>query len=310
MTHISIKLVFVSFIMSKLSFWHHLQLCFENISGLKTFWVVLCVMGPELVRVKDLARRSNKSTPADYQDAFKVLKRIYWRRDMVIRFQQGSAGKEYVPSTTRPDYSDPSDPDPPMPIHVYPDEEQFDAYRLLTESQMQLDIPEEVLPTNPRFPTVAYTDAAFAVGTLKLSIFSLTTFVNCTPLMWGSLTQTSVADSSCASELVAASVCAKQLKQVENMFRFFLGFLCPKPYNLYTDSQASRSIATNSDRMGKIGHIAIRYHLVRVMIANGDINFVFCFTEDMMADLMTKILSGAPYDRLALRFYFLGVYVF
>jgi hypothetical protein len=75
-------------------------------------WVVLCVMGPELVRVKDLARRSNKSTPADYQDALKVLKRIYKRRDMVIRFQRGSAGHEYIPSTTRPNYTDPSDPDP------------------------------------------------------------------------------------------------------------------------------------------------------------------------------------------------------
>jgi hypothetical protein len=43
-------------------------------------WIVLCVMGPELVRVKDLARRSNCSTPADYQDALNVLKRIWKRR--------------------------------------------------------------------------------------------------------------------------------------------------------------------------------------------------------------------------------------
>jgi hypothetical protein len=91
------------------------------------------------------------------------------------------------------------------------------------------------------------------------------------------------------------------------MFRF-LGFLCPKPYLLYTDSQASLSIATNLNKMGKIRHIAIRYHLVRVMIANGDIHFVFCFTEDMIADLLTKIMSGTSYKRLALRFYYLGVY--
>jgi hypothetical protein len=130
------------------------------------------------------------------------------------------------------------------------------------ESQLQLDIPEEVLPTNPCFSTVAYTDATFAVGSLKLSIPGFTIFVNCTQLMWGSLTQTSVAD---ASEFVAASVCAKQLMHVENILRFF-GFLCPKPYPLYTNSQASRSIATNFNKMGKIRHIAIRYHLVRAMV--------------------------------------------
>ncbi len=171
-------------------------------------WVVLCAMGPELVRVKDLARRSNKSTPADYQDALKVLKRIYKRRDMVIRFQKGSAGHEYIPSTTRPDYTDPSDPDPPAPIPPYLDEDQLEtSYPLLAESQAQLDITEELLPTNPRFKTVAYTDAAFAVGLLKISITGFTIFVNCTPLMWGSLTQSSIADSSCSSEYVAASMC-------------------------------------------------------------------------------------------------------
>jgi hypothetical protein len=44
------------------------------------------------------------------------------------------------------------------------------------------------------------------------------------------------------------------------------------------------------------------------MVARGEIEFSFCFTEDMIADLMTKILSGATFDRPALLFYFLGTY--
>jgi hypothetical protein len=40
-------------------------------------WICLCVMSPELLRVKDLARRSNEYTEDDYRDAMKVLKRIY-----------------------------------------------------------------------------------------------------------------------------------------------------------------------------------------------------------------------------------------
>jgi hypothetical protein len=31
-------------------------------------WITLCVLGPELLRVKDLARRSNSFTSSDYQD--------------------------------------------------------------------------------------------------------------------------------------------------------------------------------------------------------------------------------------------------
>jgi hypothetical protein len=102
-----------------------------------------------------------------------------------------------------------------------------------------------------------------------------------------------VADSTCAAEFVAASVCAKQLTYFENMFRF-LGFTCPKPYVLYTDSQASQSIATIAVKMGKIRHIAIRYHLIRQMVARGEIQFSFFFTEDMIADLMTKSYLAQP----------------
>ena len=39
-------------------------------------WIVLCVIGPELLRVKDLAKRSNSYTKEDYDDALKVLDRI------------------------------------------------------------------------------------------------------------------------------------------------------------------------------------------------------------------------------------------
>jgi hypothetical protein len=49
----------------------------------------------------------------------------------------------------------------------------------------------------------------------------------------------------------------------------FLGFKCPAPYKLYTDSQASLSIAINLFKIGKIRHIAIRYHLVRCLVAIG-----------------------------------------
>ena len=43
------------------------------------------------------------------------------------------------------------------------------------------------------------------------------------------------------------------------------------------------------------------------MVLAGDVVLIFCVTEDMVADLMTKILTGASYDRLSPRFYFLGL---
>jgi hypothetical protein len=258
-------------------------------------WIVLCVVGPELVRVKDLARRSNHSTPADYQDALNVLKRIWKRRQETILFKRGGAGLEWIPSQTRPDA-----------VHT-------DVVTALSAGFLPDDLPypptptiiAPTLPINHRFRTIGFTDASFAVDEDKRSISGFVIFVNGTPIMWGSEKQTTVADSTCAAEFIAASVCCRLFQHVENMFSFF-GFLCPKPYRLYTDSQASLGIATNPVRMGMIRHVAIKYHLVRCMATAGDVDIIFCVTEDQIADLFTKVLTGAPFKRLSFRFYYLG----
>jgi hypothetical protein len=280
-------------------------------------WIVLCVNGPDLVRVKDLAKRCNAPLMSDYDDAMKVLKRIYKRRGVAILFKRGYAGREWVPACTRPAIDESAAIEAPVlslvSVPSLPNTSssnghfsQRDLLDHIDTLDTELDIPEVILPTSSRFTTVAFTDASFAVGEFKDSISGYTLYVNGTPIMWGSMKQSTGDDSTCSVEFVAASVCCKQLVHLENMFRFF-GFLCKKPYPLYTDSQAAQIIAANANKMGKVCHIAIRYHLVQLMALNGDVLLIYCITEDMVADLLTKILSGATYEHLATRFYFLGV---
>ncbi len=58
-------------------------------------------MGPELLRVKDLARRSNNFTVEDFHQAMEVLNRIKDRKAHGIMYRRGGAGKENVPANTR-----------------------------------------------------------------------------------------------------------------------------------------------------------------------------------------------------------------
>jgi hypothetical protein len=111
-----------------------------------------------------------------------------------------------------------------------------------------------------------------------------------------------VVNSTCSAEYVAASVCCKQIVQVENMVQV-LDFTCPRPYKLYTDSQACLKIATNVSKMGMVRHLEIRYHLVRCIVLSGDIIMMYCITEEMLADLFTKIVTTAQDKRLTARFY-------
>ena len=158
------------------------------------------------------------------------------------------------------------------------------------------------MKTTPRFRIVGYSDAAFAVDELKQSVSGWVVYLNGTPILFGSLRQTVVVDSSCSAEYVAASICVKQIMELENMLEF-LEVHCEKPYRMYTDSMACQHIACNNSRLGKVRHLAIRTHLIRCHISLGDIELVWCTTESKVADVLTKIVSGAQDKRLAARFY-------
>ncbi len=126
--------------------------------------------------------------------------------------------------------------------------------------------------------------------------------INGSPILWGSLKQTVVVDSTCSAEYVVASICCKQIMHAENMVQF-LGFTCVRPYKMYTDSEACLKIANNASKLGMVRHLEIRYHLVRCIILSGDIVLAYCITEEMLADLFTKIVTSTQDQRLAVRFY-------
>ena len=94
----------------------------------------------------------------------------------------------------------------------------------------------------------------------------------------------------------------KQVKTVEHGLQF-LDIGPPKPFTVYTDSQACLHIGTNTSKLGKIRHLFICTHVVRCYVSIGDVELVFCMTEGIVADLITKIVSGAQEDGLFARFY-------
>jgi hypothetical protein len=284
-------------------------------------WITLNVMGPELLRVKDLARLSNSFGEPEYNMALKVLQRVFVRRNHGIVIFRHAAGREIVPLSTRSiPYEGPGE-DSDLGIDdlgssISSDDNEVTKHSICqgkalfstvglsyaVEDAEQLDIPRVVLPVNSRYRLMAYGDASFATGETKQSITGFVVYLNGVPLLWGSLKQTVVVDSSCSAEYVAASVTCKQLVHAENMLGF-LGFSSPKPYPLYTDSKACYHIASNPDRLGNVRHLQIRYHMVRCYVCIGDVTMCFCITEEMIADLLTKIVVGAQDHRLSLRFY-------
>jgi hypothetical protein len=81
----------------------------------------------------------------------------------------------------------------------------------------------------------------------------------------------------------------------------FSGSAAPS-LTVYTPT-LSPVIATNPSKLGNVRHLQIRYHLVRCYVCLGDVEMVFCVTEEMVADLFTKLVIAAQDARLTVHFY-------
>ena len=64
---------------------------------------------------------------------------------------------------------------------------------------------------------------------------------------------------------------------------------------IYEDNQSAISMARNPQFHGRTKHIAIKYHFITEQVTNGKLELRYCRTNDMIADMMTKGLSGEQF---------------
>ncbi len=67
---------------------------------------------------------------------------------------------------------------------------------------------------------------------------------------------------------------------------------------IFEDNQSAIFMAKNPQYHGRAKHIDIKYHFIRDQIANGVIDLKYCNTDDMVADMFTKGLSGEQFKKL------------
>ena len=66
-----------------------------------------------------------------------------------------------------------------------------------------------------------------------------------------------------------------------------------EPTTLYCDNQSAIALAKDHQYHARTKHIDIRFHFIRWIVENGSLALVYCPTEDMIADTLTKPLPSA-----------------
>ena len=70
-----------------------------------------------------------------------------------------------------------------------------------------------------------------------------------------------------------------------------------KSITIYTDSQGGKALAKNAVYHSRTKHIDIQHHFVREKVDSGDVEIIYCPTDNMVADVLTKGLSKEKHNR-------------
>ena len=93
------------------------------------------------------------------------------------------------------------------------------------------------------------------------------------------------------SEHVATTYTSKEALWLRQIIRELFGPVT-EPTMLYSDSQSAIALTKDGLYHTQTKHIDIWYHFICFVVQNGTINLIYCPTEDMTADMLTKALPN------------------
>ena len=110
-------------------------------------------------------------------------------------------------------------------------------------------------------------------------------------ITWKSTLQVTVALSTTEAELMAASDATREAIWLRHLLTS-LGYDQTKATPILEDNQAVIKLSKNPENHKHTKHISTRHFFVRQRSNAGEIQLIGCKTQDMIADLLTKPLTG------------------
>jgi hypothetical protein len=139
-------------------------------------------------------------------------------------------------------------------------------------------------------PVDGYSDADWASNHINRRSISGYAFLMCGgAISWSSKKQSTVALSSMEGEYMALTHAWKQSKWHRDFWNV-LGIPQIAPSIIRVDNRTAILLANNPEHHGRSKHIDICYHSIRNEISDGNVELIWCATDDEIADIFTKPL--------------------
>ena len=147
------------------------------------------------------------------------------------------------------------------------------------------------------FGLCGYSDADFAGCKIdRKSTSGSCQFLGGRLVSWYSKKQKSISTSTAEAEYIAAGSCCAQIMWMRNqLFDYGLSY---SKIPIYCDNQSAIAMTGNPVQHSLTKHISIRYHFIREQVLEGTIELHFVPTDQQLADIFTKPLPEATFNRL------------
>jgi len=143
-----------------------------------------------------------------------------------------------------------------------------------------------------------YTDADGSVHEDRKAVSGYAFLLDGGAVSWSSKKQEIIALSTTEAEYVATTHAAKEALWLRSLIGEIFGKFSG-PMTLHGDNQGAIALTRDHQYHARTKHIDICFHLIRWIVAEGKLKLVYCPTEDMIADTLTKALPSTKVKHFA-----------
>lgn len=143
-----------------------------------------------------------------------------------------------------------------------------------------------------------FADADGSMAEDRRAVTGYAFILNGGAVSWSSKRQSIVSLSTTESEYVAATEAAKEALWIRSLIGQVFAPL-DGATTLFSDNQSAIALAQDHQYHARTKHIDIRFHFIRWVIEEGRIRLVYCPTDDMVADTLTKALPSLKVKHFA-----------
>lgn len=150
--------------------------------------------------------------------------------------------------------------------------------------------------TSDDFQLVGYTDSDFA-GNIedRRSTSGYAFHLGTGVVAWASKKQPVVTLSSAEAEYVAGTTAACQAVWMQRILKDLMQAQ-DGPTTIYYDNKSAIALSKHHVFHNRTKHIDTRYHFIRELVNNREINLQHCRSEEQLADIFTKALAQKQFE--------------